>query len=160
MLNALSVWIHVLAAAVWLGGAAFLAFVAVPVLRRHARDPALYLELLEAVVLRFRAVAWIALALLVGTGLLQIASHGVVAIFSGRIGVVLGVKIALVALVLALSAFHDFAIGPRALAAMREDPDGAEAARLRARAGRLGRVAFLLGIVIAGLGVGLFRLPF
>jgi copper resistance protein D len=160
VLHALSVWIHVLAAAVWLGGAAFLAFVAVPVLRRHAREPGLYLELLEASVLRFRTVAWIALALVVATGVLQVANHGLTAIFSGRIGAVLGIKIALAALVLVLSAVHDFAIGPRALAAMREDPEGPEAARLRARAGLLGRVSFLLGVVIVGLGTALFRFPF
>jgi copper resistance protein D len=160
MLHALSVWVHVLAAAVWLGGTAFLAFVAVPVLRRHAREPGLYLELLEATVLRFRTVAWIALALVVATGILQIASHGFGAMFSGRIGAVLAVKLVLVALVLVLSALHDFAIGPRALAAMRDDPGGAEAARLRARAGMLGRIAFLLGVVIVGLGTALFRFPF
>jgi uncharacterized membrane protein len=112
------------------------------------------------VVLRFRVIAWIALALLIATGLLELRTHGYAAMFSGRIGRVLAAKLALVATALVLSALHDFVVGPRAHAAMRRDPGTAETERLRRTAGRIGRITFLLALGIVALGVMLFRAPF
>jgi copper resistance protein D len=156
LLHVLSVWLHILAAAVWIGGAAFLAFVAVPAIRGRV-SPEAYREVLEAVVLRFRAVAWTALGLLVATGLLQVFRYGFAAMFSGRIGRILTIKLVLVALALGLSAIHDFALGPRALAAMRDAPQADETERLRRAAGWIGRVTFLVSLAIVALAVMLFR---
>ena len=156
LLHVLSVWLHVLAAAVWIGGAAFLAFVAVPAIRSRVSSEA-YWDLLEAVVLRFRALAWAALGILVVTGLVQVSTYGFAAMFSGRVGRILTIKLVLVALAIGLSAIHDFAIGPRALAAMRYAPRADETERLRRAAGWIGRITFLVSLAIVALAVMLFR---
>ena len=143
----------------WIGGSAFLAFVAVPALRRRALGPEAYRDLLEALVLRFRPVAWLALGVLLATGLLQVATYGFAAMFSGRIGAVLAMKLALVAAALGLSVLHDFALGPRALEAMRRRPGSPEAERLRRAAGWIGRITFVLALAIVALAVMLFRRP-
>ena len=101
-------WIHVLAAATWLGGMLFIALILVPVTRR-VQDPRLRLELISQTGQRFRTVGWIALGLLVGTGII---------ILLGRPWLLRAPafqwKAALVLLTLLLSALHDFVLGPRA----------------------------------------------
>ena len=103
-------WLHVLAAITWIGGMLFLALVLVPITRR-LEDAALRARLFHAVGLRFRAVGWIALGVLVVTGLVHLWRHPVL-LGSPRVHVKLG----LVVLALILSALHDFVLGPRASA--------------------------------------------
>jgi uncharacterized membrane protein len=59
------VWVHILAAIIWIGGMFFLPLVLVPVLRRQ--EPKLRAVLLDAVGRRFRTVGWIAIGLLLVT---------------------------------------------------------------------------------------------
>ncbi len=60
-------WVHVLSAVTWLGGMLFIALILVPVTRR-VQDPLLRLDLITQTGKRFRTVGWIALGLLVATG--------------------------------------------------------------------------------------------
>lgn len=61
-----SVWVHILAATVWIGGMLFLVLVIVPWLRRGGRaDPALFLRETGE---RFRNVGWTCFGLLLVTG--------------------------------------------------------------------------------------------
>jgi len=72
----LAVWIHLLAAVVWIGGTAFPTLVLVPALREvdlGARRS----ELLQATGVRFRSVGWIAPGVLIGTGILVLMLRGV-----------------------------------------------------------------------------------
>jgi hypothetical protein len=63
----------------------------------------------------------------------------------------------LVALVIALSLYHDFAVGPAATRAMQADPGSAAALTLRRRAALLGRTNALLSLVIMTLALLLVR---
>jgi putative copper export protein len=158
-----SVVIHLLALAVWLGGAAFLGMVLVPVLRRpenRALAPALF----ERAVVRFRIVGWVSLALIVLTGAASLLLCGVGlqeladgAFWASDFGEALLVKLCCVFLILVLSAAHDFVIGPRALALWRSDPDSPRTLRLRRASGWIGRGNLLLAIIAIVFAVKLAR---
>jgi putative copper resistance protein D len=135
-------WLHVLAAVTWLGGMLFIALVLVPV-TRGIPDPALRTDLVVRAGRRFRAVGWIALLLLVATGLLMVVRR------PGFLWIVaFQVKALLVLLVLALSVLHDFVLGPRA---GRAPGDPA----LRRRVSRLARLNLLVVLVIVYLALSL-----
>lgn len=157
------VWLHILSALVWIGGAAFIALVLVPALRRPDFR-GLAPSLLRAAALRFRAVGWVSLALLVLTGTTMLALRGLGtsawldgSLFDGRFGRILAVKLSLVAAILALSGVHDFLLGPRAAAVILRDPESAEAARARRIASWMGRITLLLGLGVVAAAVVLVR---
>lgn len=159
----ISVWIHILSAMVWIGGAAFIALVLVPTFRRpdlHALSPIV----LRAAALRFRTIGWISLGLLVLTGFSNLALRGFGltawldgSIFSGRFGMTLAVKLSIVASILAISGLHDFILGPRAAAVILRDPDSKEAAIARRTASWMGRITLLLGLAVVAAGTALVR---
>ncbi len=135
-------WIHVLAAITWIGGSLFVALVLVPVTRR-LEDPALRTRLVQEAGRRFRTVGWIALGLLVLTGL------GNLWLFPSFLSSPrFMAKFALVVLALALSVVHDFVLGPRA-GARGADP------ALRVRATWVARVNVLVALAIVALGLAL-----
>lgn len=135
-------WIHVLAAVTWIGGMLFIALVLVPVTRR-LQDPALRARLVHETGMRFRTVGWIALAVLVATGLGNLWLFPTF-LWSPRLHAKLG--LVLVALVLAV--IHDFVLGPRA------GRPGADPA-LRVRASWVARVNVLVVLAIVALGLAL-----
>jgi putative copper resistance protein D len=159
----LSVTIHVLAAMVWIGGAAFIALVLVPTLLREdfrERSP----ELLRAAALRFRTVGWISLGLLVITGFTNLHFRGIPlsvlldgSIFQGAYGHALAVKLGTVAVILIISAVHDFTLGPRAAAVILRAPGSPEAAKARRVASFMGRITLLLGLVAVAAAIVLVR---
>ena len=137
-------WLHVVAAIAWIGGMLFLGLVLVPITRR-LEDRALRVRLVQAVGERFRVVGWIALGVLVVTGVANVWLNPAVLDrprFFWKLGLVL--------LALALSAIHDFDLGPRAGAA-GADPS------LRKQASWLARVNTLVVLVIVLLGLSLVR---
>jgi uncharacterized membrane protein len=135
-------FVHLLAVVTWVGGMLFIALVLVPVTRR-LEDAALRTRLVQAAGRRFRTVGWIALAVLVATGLGHLAVRPEL-LAAPRFHV----KAALVAVALGLSAIHDFVLGPRA-----GRPDATPAARRRAS--WLARLNVLVALAIAGLGLAL-----
>lgn len=158
-----SVWLHIIAAIVWIGGMVFLALVVVPVLRRpeHRR---IMVALMSETGKRFRVVGWVCLGTLLLTGVANLTSHGVRWVdigsgqfFVGDFGHTLGGKLVLVGLVLVLSVLHDFFIGPRATEVGRTAPGSADALRLRRQASWLGRINLLLALMIVVLAVVLVR---
>ena len=70
-----SVTTHVLAAMLWLGGMLFLGAVGAPVLRA-VEPPALRQRLFQELGLRFRGVGWVAIALLLLTGVSNLYYRG------------------------------------------------------------------------------------
>ncbi|HEY7870897.1 MAG TPA: DUF4149 domain-containing protein [Methylomirabilota bacterium] len=137
-------WLHVLAAVTWIGGMLFIALVLVPAARR-LEDPALRTRLVHDVGLRFRTIGWVAIGVLVVTGLLNLWMHPVL-LSSSRFHW----KVGLVVLALILSAFHDFVLGPRA-GAPGADPSA------RVRASWIARINVLVVLAIVALGLSLFR---
>ncbi len=159
----LSVWLHVLAATIWLGGTIFLALVLVPITRR-LEYRGIAGSLIHQVGVRFRLLGWICLGLLVVSGILNVAYRGFgwADLWSGRLwqgpfGRALGIKLLLVALILLLSALHDFFIGPRATILWQTQPTSPATQRLRRQAGWIGRINLLLALVVVALGVILVR---
>jgi uncharacterized membrane protein len=135
-------WLHVLAAIAWIGGMLFIALVLVPVTRR-LEDPAMRTRLVQETGRRFRTVGWIALTVLVVTGLLNLWIHPDL-LSSPQFHWKLG----LVGLALILSAFHDFVLGPRA-GAPGADPSA------RVRASWVARVNVVVVLVVVLLGLSL-----
>jgi uncharacterized membrane protein len=135
-------FLHVLAALTWIGGMLFIALVLVPV-ARGLNDPPLRARLFHDAGVRFRTIGWIALGVLIATGLGNVVLRPYL-LTVGRFQVKLG----LVVIALALSAVHDFFVGPRA------GRPGADP-RLRLYASWLGRVNLVLVLVIVLLGLAL-----
>ncbi len=156
----LNVTVHVLAALLWLGGMFFFAAVGAPVLRRL--EPDLRGRLFREMGIAFRRVGWIAIGVLVVTGVLNLwmlgylraSVLGSAAFWSTPYGIALGWKIGLVALMLTLSAVHDFGVGPRSAEAA---PGSPQAAKLRRLAVHLARVNALAGVVLIYVAVRLAR---
>ena len=108
------VWLHVLAATVWVGSMVFFAVAVVPALRRReVRDvaPAL-MTILGA---RFRVVGTVSLLVLLVTGALELGYHGIGwsdlmhgTLWSSDFGRTLAHKLALVAVVVAATVVHEF----------------------------------------------------
>src|SRR6056297_3024668 len=136
-LHLLSIWLHILAATVWIGGMAALGLLLVPLLRQE-RFQDVARPLLYASALRFRWIGWGALAVLVITGLVNVRAQGVgwaswlaLDFWTTAWGAALGGKLLLVALTLGISAIHDFHFGPKAIRLMQNAPESPEAERMR-----------------------------
>src|SRR5687767_15818516 len=100
MLYYINVVLHVLAAVIWLGGLFFFALVGAPVLR-NIEPAALRASLFQQLGERFRLVGWIAIGILLITGVLNLYFRGVLnadlwsPVFWGtRFGRFLGLKLA------------------------------------------------------------------
>lgn len=158
----LVVTLHVLAALLWLGGMFFLGVVGAPVLRA-IDDAALRQRLFHLLGVRFRTVGWIAITVLVATGTIMLRARGLLA-WSGvlgsaafwrtPLGVTLAFKLATVATMIAVSAVHDFLVGP---AASRAHAGSADAIALRRRAALLARLNALVGLLLVIAAVRLAR---
>ena len=103
----LLVVVHVVSAAVWVGGVVALTFVAVPVAQRQTG--LVRGELLRDFGRRWRPIGWGALALAIATGI-PVAEHWNAfdreVLLDTRFGRLLLVKVGLVALLIALSVAH------------------------------------------------------
>ena len=161
-LYTISVWLHILATTVWVGGMLFLVLVVVPWLRAGNRATAG--AFLRETGRRFRDVAWICFVVLIVTGSFNLWMRGVrisdffsVEWRSSTFGMTVLWKIGLVAVALVLSAVHDFVLGPRATAEMERDPRSAVSELLRRRASLMGRANALLALAIVFVAVLLVR---
>lgn len=140
MLRLVVVWLHVVAAAAWVGGVLYASHLVVPAAMRGARDA---LPLLA----RGRAVAWAALAVLVLTGLENLRRVPLVSPW-------LAAKLVVVLALLALAAHRDFAVLPRAVRAVEEGAvPGVALSGVRA----LDRVVLLLALVVLFFAVAVAR---
>lgn len=156
--------VHILAVSVWVGGMIFVATVLAPKLRRLPayQRGTLFSELGR----RFSRIGWIAIVLLVVSGLLQAYARtgDLMRIFSGTFGTLLALKVALVALLLAEGAVHDFLLGPRQTEweqrmANGERPEPSYYS-LRRKTLWLARTQLLGALIVVILGVVLTRTGF
>lgn len=157
-----SVSIHVLAAMLWLGGMFFLGLVGAPILRA-VEPPALRQRLFQQLGTRARAVGWWAIIVLLITGVLNLYFRGWLqwsgvlgsaAFWRTGAGIALAVKLSAVALMVVVSAVHDFMLGPMAGRLAAGSP---AALSFRRRAALLARVNALIGILIVIAAVRLSR---
>ncbi len=158
----LSVWIHILAATVWIGGMLFLVLVVVPWLRKGGRkDAAVFLRETGE---RFRNVGWICFGLMFVTGAFNLWARGIrwedftrTEWLLSSFGRTVILKLSAFALVLVVSAVHDFVVGPRATRAIAIDGHSEQARGERRRASILGRANVILALVLVAAGVMLVR---
>jgi putative copper resistance protein D len=155
-----TVFLHVLAALVWLGGMLALALLA-PILR-DVGDEGVRQRLFHRLGVRFRAVGWVCIAVLITTGVLQLRARGwwgtavlgSTTFWAGPLGRALAWKLLTVAVILAVQAVHDFRLGPRA----GQVPAGTPEARtLRRRAAHLARLNAVVGLILVWFAVALAR---
>lgn len=106
------VWIHLLAAVVWIGGMVFLSVVLVPVLKRDGGF-AQHAALFRTAAYRFRTLVWGAMAILVATGSVMAAGRAIPLTDPSQWPSIFVAKIGLVALLFTLTLLHDLAVGPR-----------------------------------------------
>lgn len=157
----LNVSVHLLAAMYWLGGMFFFALVGAPVLR-GIDPPDVRARLFQRLGERFRTTGWVAIAVLLVTGTLNLQFRGILrlevltdpAFWGSPYGRTLGWKLAAVTAMLVASGLHDFLLGP---AASRGDVASGEAVRTRRRAALLARANALLGLLVVVLAVRLAR---
>lgn len=157
----INVTIHVLAALVWLGGMFFLALVGAPVLRA-VENPELRQRLFDQLGRRFRAVGWIALLVLIVTGVFNLYFRGALSLTvwadplfqRSAWGMALKIKLTALVVMLLVEGYHDWILGPRAARVVAGSP---EAMALRARASRYARISAICGVVIVLTAIRLAR---
>jgi len=139
----------------------FLAVVGAPVLR-SVEPPGLRADLFRRLGARFRVAGWIAIVVLVITGIANLGLRGLLdadtlrsaAFWQERYGRTLAWKLALVTAMVSLAAVHDFALGPRV---SRLTPGSARAVRARRWASWLARLNAGLGVALVIVAVRLAR---
>ncbi len=152
------VWLHITAAVAWIGGMLFLSLVLVPVFKREG-PAGERRALFQTLALRFQMVAWGSILTLVGTGSILLVSRvGSLAEPAGW-PFVLKLKLTLVVLLIALTAVHDFWLGPKAAGLMRRSPVDRSATeqRLIRFSPWIARLGLILALVILLLAVAVVR---
>ncbi len=157
-----SVWLHILAATVWVGGMLFLVLVVVPWLRKGGRvDAAVFLRETGN---RFRNVAWVCFLIVLVTGTFNLWVRGVrlgdftrSEWLASSTGHTVLTKLSVFVVVLIVSAVHDFVMGPRATDAIAKNPRSPEAQSARRKASLFARVNVLLALTLVALGVMIVR---
>ena len=144
-----SVWLHLLGVVVWIGGLMYQAHVLIPAVRRN-RDAALT-DMLR----RGRRVTWVAIALVVLTGLYNVTLLGPLdRVLQSGAALLLALKFMLVLAAVAVAGQRDFAQVPRLARAVAagDDPNPALSA-----IAWMDRVVLLLAVVIVYLGLAVSR---
>ncbi len=148
-MTAVLVAVHLLAAGVWFGGSTALVFVGVPAIRELEGEPRG--RAMRALGLRWRPLGYGALLVAALTGVALAARE-----WEGRTAfqVVLWVKVALFLCLLVVSYLHNFVLGPRLQAEVREGREQ----RSRRPLVVVGWISYSLTIALPLLGVALQRI--
>ena len=158
----INVTIHVFAAMFWLGGMFFLGVIGAPVLR-GVEPPSLRQKLFNELGRRFRTAGWIAIVVLLVTGVLNLHFRGWLrwdgvlgsgAFWSSETGHFLAMKLVTVTGIVVIAGVHDFILGP---AAFRLEPGSVEAQQSRLRAAWIERINAFIGVILLVAAVRLAR---
>ncbi len=145
-MSLLSVWLHVLGMAVWIGGVAHQSHVILPEARRTG-DARLFADVAR----RGRPVVWIAVCFVVLTGLYNVTRLGPLErVMGSGAATLLAAKLILVLAMISLTAQRDFGQVPRLA--------GAGTASALTAIAWLDRVVLLLAVVVIYLGLAVSRL--
>jgi uncharacterized membrane protein len=118
-LELLAHWLHLLAAALWVGGNLAVGYVVQPALRKTL-EPRQRMAVFREIGRRFSYVQWACWSVLLVTGAHKLLGRGV--IFEGAFGLILSVKLCLVGAMATLSLLHGLYWGPRLLSLPAADP--------------------------------------
>jgi copper resistance protein D len=108
----LFVLLHILAAVTWVGGMLFLSLVLAPLVRSRKAAPE-FMAWFRSAALRFRIVAWVAIGVLLLTGPMLLSQRGLALTVPSSWPHIVRLKLALVGVLLVLTALHDLVLGPR-----------------------------------------------
>jgi copper resistance protein D len=147
--TAVLVAIHLLAAGIWFGGSTALVFVGVPAIRTLDGEPRG--RAMKALGLRWRPLGYGALLIAAVTGVLLAVRDWQ---HTTSFQVVLGVKVVVFCALLVVSYLHNFVLGPRLQAEIREDREQ----RTRPTLVVVGWISYSLTMLLPILGVVLARL--
>lgn len=157
-------WVHIMSAITWIGGQLFILIILLPIMRtalpRNERT-----LLFARVGQRYAVVSWIALTLLVVTGILNGERRGIdwTRLTASSYGQILLAKLILVAVVIVITLVHALYFGRRITeiaeqvqAMGKDDPMvAAERRRLQVVSGVLSGINLLLNLVIVLLAASL-----
>ena len=142
-------YLHVVAAVVWVGGLAYQAHVLLPAARRGAVAP------FADAARRARPVTWAAIAIVVLTGFYNVTQLGdLKRVMETGAGLMLAAKFTLVILAVALSSQRDFAQVTLLNAALTS---GGDPTRPLRSITRLDRIVLLIALVVIYLGLAVSR---
>lgn len=147
----LAFWLHMAATVVWIGGLFYQAAVLNPALARHL-PPREQAALLESLRRRFQPLAWLSLAVLVVTGLVQMSGNpnyqGFLAVENRWAAAILA-KHLVVLLMVGVAAYQTWAIQPRLVRLLLRPEEPPEGPLSRAR--RLNALNLALALLTLGL---------
>jgi len=144
-----SVWLHLLGVVTWIGGLMYQAHVLAPAARRDGAVP------LVGLLRRARRVTWVAIALVVLTGLYNVTLLGPLdRVLQSGAALLLALKFILVLAAVAVAGQRDFAQVPRLARAVAAGDDPRPALSAIAW---MDRLVLLLAVVIIYLGLAVSR---
>lgn len=151
--GAVNLWLHITAAAIWIGSQFFLVLVAIPALK-PVRETPFYMAALRTLTRRYGYLGWGSLALLTLTGLerLFISYPDLSFLVTTNYGGWLLLKICLAGAIILLTALHTFVVGPRLFHAMAAaEPQG----KLRSVSLAVSSVVLLMSLGVLFLVTGM-----
>ena len=156
-LLAVSYWLHMVATIVWVGGLAMMSLVGWPGARKVLGPGPQLSALVADWHRRFNPLAWLSLAVLVGTGLTQMSANsnydGFLAITNGWSAAILAKHVVIVAMVV-VGVYMNWALQPALARLAMLEAHGqapAEAASLRRRELTLTRLNLACGLLVLAL---------
>jgi putative copper export protein len=148
-----SVFIHLIAASFWIGGMIFLPLVMLPGIKNNTEKRLILIK----TGIKFRLYGMVALALLLITGLLNINYRGLPFttdfFMQSGYGQLVLIKFALFTCIVFIYAAHDILHGRKAVGEMNKH----EGERFKLMARWTGRIALLISLVMAYLGLIISR---
>ena len=149
ILGVLVLWLHVTAAAIWVGGNFMMAMVVVPYFKRSV-SPVERIKLLTQIGKGFEPIGWACVLILIFSGLFNIFTSGVLG-NSDLIGPfmrMLGIKVILVLILIILTGIHGFIMAPRLAQAVEElEPETEELpGHIDKMRGQMAMVSSLIGV--------------
>jgi len=146
----ISVWLHIVAAAFWIGGMLFLPLILLPGIKNNPERR----NLLMSTGLKFRFYGYIVLAIMFVTGLFNIYLRGISFsldfFIKTRYGQLVELKIILFVLMLMISLMHDLIVGRKAIEQMENQ-------NIKWIARWTGRILLFIALIMAYIGVIIAR---
>ena len=149
----ISVWLHIVCAAFWIGGMLFLPLVLLPGIKNNPERS----QLLMVTGLKFRFYGYIVLSILLLTGILNMYFRGINFSWNffttSHYGRLVIVKVILFLIILLVSLIHDLYVGRKAVSEVKES----DRRKLKLIARWTGRILLLISLTMAYLGVVISR---
>lgn len=149
----ISVYIHVICAAFWIGGMLFIPLVLVPGIKNQPNR----VLLLHKTGIKFRFYGWLSVIILIITGISNIYFRGlpftIDFFINTSYGKLLSIKLSLFVFMLLVGGIHDFYIGMKSIDEMQQTSGN----KFKMLARWTGMLNLLLALIIAFLGVAISR---